>query len=67
MGILRFKRGTDMFNIKCKYALRCAAYRENSYTCTKAFEKSYCGVYRKFKSGAIKIYKQDFDFLQCYY
>jgi len=56
-----------MFNIKCKYASKCAAYRDNSYTCTKAFEKSYCGVYRKFKIGAIKTYKQDFDPLECYY
>lgn len=64
-GTLEFKRGTDMFSIKCKYTSRCAAYRENLYTCTKAFEKRYCGVYRKFKSGTIETYKQDFNFLEC--
>jgi hypothetical protein len=56
-----------MPDIKCEYALRCAAYRDNSYTCTKAFDKRYCGIYRQFISGAIKIYKQNFDpFLECY-
>jgi hypothetical protein len=49
-----------MSDIKCEYALKCAAYRDNSYTCTKAFDKRYCGIYRQFISGAIKIYKQDF-------
>jgi hypothetical protein len=65
VGALKFKKGADMFNNKCKYASRCAAYQDNSYTCTKAFDKLYCGVYRKFLSGAIKTYKQDFDFLEC--
>lgn len=57
-----------MLYIKCKYALSCAAYRDDSYTCTKASDKYYCGIYRQFLGGAIKIYKQNFDpFLERYY
>jgi len=54
-----------MSNIKCIYALKCAAYRDNSYTCTKASDKGYCGIYRQFISGAIKVYKQDSNSLPC--
>ncbi len=62
------QKGDEMSDIKCEYALRCAAYRDNSYTCTKAFDKCYCGIYRQFISGEIIIYKQDFDpSLECYY
>jgi len=53
-----------MSDIRCEYALKCDAYRDNSYTCTKAFDKRYCGIYRQFISGAIKIYKQKYDSLQ---
>jgi hypothetical protein len=55
-----------MPDIKCEYAFKCGAYRDNSFTCTKAFDKRYCGIYRQFISGAIKRYKQDFDpLLEC--
>jgi len=37
----------DMFDLKCEYALRCSAYRDNSYTCIKACDKYYCGIYRQ--------------------
>jgi hypothetical protein len=50
-----------MSKIKCEYALRCDAYRDDSYTCTKEVNKGYCGIYRQFISGVIKIYKQDSD------
>ena len=39
-----------MFDIKCKYALRCSGYRDNSYTCTKACDKRYCGIYRQLRN-----------------
>jgi hypothetical protein len=44
-----------MFDIKCEYALRCSAYRNNSYTCKKAFDKRYCGIYRKLRGEATEI------------
>lgn len=40
-----------MFYRKCKYALSCAAYQDGSYTCTKEFDKRYCGIYRQFIGG----------------
>ncbi len=45
-----------LFKTKCKYALKCDAYRDNSYTCTKGVDKSYCGIYRLFVQNAIQIY-----------
>ena len=36
------------FSIKCEYTSRCAGYKENSYTCTEALDKSYCGIYMDF-------------------
>ena len=41
-----------MFAIKCKYALRCSGYRDNSYTCTKARDKRFCGIYRQLRNSA---------------
>ena len=41
---------------KCKYASKCAGYRDNSHTCTTAFNKGYCGIYRQFAQGAINVY-----------
>lgn len=46
-----------MLYIKCKYALSCAAYRDDSYTCTIDSDKYYCGIYRQFICRAIKINK----------
>jgi hypothetical protein len=40
----------------CEYALKCAAYIADSYTCTKDLDKSYCGIFRQFKKGRIKKY-----------
>jgi hypothetical protein len=55
-NVLRsFKKG--MFRTKCEYALKCAAYRDNSYTCTKELDKCYCGIFRQFAQGIIKAYK----------
>jgi hypothetical protein len=45
-----------LFKTKCKYALKCEAYRDNSYTCTKPLDKSYCGIYRLFVRNTIKVY-----------
>ncbi len=67
MGTMKLK-GTDMSDTICEYALRCDAYRKNSFTCTKAFDKRYCGIYRQFINGDIKIYRQDFGSpLECHY
>jgi hypothetical protein len=44
---------------KCEYISKCAAYRANSYTCTKELNKCYCGIYRQFLKGIIKVYDQD--------
>lgn len=33
---------------KCEYKAKCAGYKENSETCTKALDKRYCGTYRQF-------------------
>lgn len=49
-----------MVYIECKYALSCAAYRDDSYTCTKDSDKYYCGIYRQFICRAIKINKIKF-------
>jgi hypothetical protein len=46
----------DLFKTKCKYALKCDAYRDSSYTCTKELDKRYCGVYRLFVQNAIQMY-----------
>ena len=32
----------------CKYRKKCEYYRKESYTCSKAFDKEYCGKYREF-------------------
>lgn len=45
-----------LFKTKCKYSLKCDAYRENSYTCTKELEKSYCGIYCLFAKNSIQAY-----------
>ena len=45
-----------LFKTKCKYALKCDAYRDNSYTCTKEVDKHYCGIYRLFVQNAIQMY-----------
>jgi hypothetical protein len=47
-----------MIDTKCEYASKCTAYRETSYTCTKELNKQYCGIYRQFVKGTIKIYYQ---------
>lgn len=46
-----------LFKTKCKYALKCDGYRDNSYTCTQELDKRYCGIYRLFVQNAIKMYK----------
>ena len=46
----------DLFKTKCKYALKCDAYRDNSYTCTKELDKIHCGIYRLFVQNAIQMY-----------
>lgn len=38
-----------MSDIKCEYALRCAMYRDNSYTCAKDRDKRFCGIYKQLK------------------
>ena len=45
-----------LFNTKCKYALKCDGYRDNSYTCTKELDKRHCGIYRLFVQNAIQMY-----------
>jgi hypothetical protein len=45
-----------LFKTKCKYALKCEAYRDNSYTCTKELDKRYCGIYRLFVQNTIQVY-----------
>ena len=45
-----------LFKTKCQYALKCEAYRDSSYTCTKELEKHYCGIYRLFVQNAIQKY-----------
>ncbi len=44
-----------MFDIKCEYALKCSGYQNNSYTCTKACDKRYCGIYRKLRNEACTV------------
>jgi len=44
-----------MVDTKCKYALRCYGYRDSSYTCTKARDKRFCGIYRQLRNGACTI------------
>jgi len=56
-NILRsFKKG--MLKNKCEYASKCTAYRDDSYTCTKELDKCFCGIYKQFAQGKIKIYKR---------
>lgn len=45
-----------LFKTKCKYALKCDGYRDNSYTCTKELDKRYCGIYRLFVQNSIQKY-----------
>ena len=40
---------------KCEYISRCAAYQDDSSTCTKS-PYSYCGIYRQFEQQTIEIY-----------
>jgi hypothetical protein len=39
---------TNLFDVKCEYTSRCAGYKNDSYTCTKALDKRYCGIYKLF-------------------
>lgn len=39
---------TNLFDTKCEYTSKCTAYKDNSYTCTEALDKSYCGIYKLF-------------------
>jgi len=39
---------TNLFDKKCEYISRCAGYKDDSYTCTEALDKSYCGIYKDF-------------------
>jgi len=45
-----------MFNTKCQYAPKCEAYRDDSYTCIRRFDKYYCGIYKLFAENKIEIY-----------
>ena len=36
---------------KCKYSKTCPVYTSESYTCTKAKDKNYCGKYRTFEKN----------------
>jgi hypothetical protein len=40
---------------KCEYIPRCAAYQDDSSTCTKS-PNGYCGIYRQFEEQTIEIY-----------
>lgn len=46
----------SIFCTKCEYDSKCAAYRTDSYTCTKELNKHYCGIYRQFAQGTINVY-----------
>lgn len=35
----------------CKYHSKCADFRENSFTCTKSIDKTFCGIYNQFSRG----------------
>lgn len=39
---------TKLLDTKCEYTSKCIAYKDNSYTCTEALDKSYCGIYKLF-------------------
>lgn len=34
--------------LRCEYSKKCTDYKEDSFTCTKADDKRYCGAYRRF-------------------
>ena len=34
---------------ECKHKNTCTKYKNNSFTCTKEIDKSYCGNYRGFR------------------
>lgn len=42
----------NLFDMKCEYTSKCTAYKDNSYTCTEALDKSYCGIYKLFLQEA---------------
>ncbi|GEM_PF-6255321 len=43
---------TSLFDTKCEYISRCDGYRDDSYTCTEALDKNYCGTYKIFLADA---------------
>lgn len=38
----------NLFDMKCEYTSKCTAYKDDSYTCTEALDKRYCGIYKLF-------------------
>jgi hypothetical protein len=43
---------SDVFDTKCEYTSRCAAYKSDSHTCTDEVDKNYCGIYKQFLKEA---------------
>lgn len=48
----------NLFDTKCEYTSKCTAYREDSYTCTEALDKSYCGIYKLFCNNPEILYTE---------
>ncbi len=36
---------------KCEFSKKCSGYQEDSFTCEKALDKGYCGIYKRFLEG----------------
>jgi hypothetical protein len=49
-----------LFSSDCKYKKVCEGFMDEpgkeSYTCKRSAEKDYCGIYRQFKAGKIKVW-----------
>jgi hypothetical protein len=46
----------NLFKFNCRYMSKCNGYRDNSVTCIKELDKSFCGIYKQFEQSKIEIY-----------
>jgi hypothetical protein len=50
------KLKTNLFRLDRRYMSKCNGYSDNSATCIKGLDKSFCGIYKQFEQSKIEIY-----------
>ena len=51
-ALSRVARQLGIITSKCEYASHCDCFRNDSETCTKELDKTYCGMYNRFMEAS---------------